>query len=31
VAGVFSVIVSHTAQHNGEIGYLRGMLKGMDK
>ena len=31
VAGVFSVIASHTAQHNGEIAYLRGMLKGMDK
>jgi hypothetical protein len=31
VAGVFSVIVSHTAQHLGEISYLRGMLRGMDE
>ena len=31
VAGVFSIIVSHTAQHMGEISYLRGMLRGMDK
>ncbi len=31
VAGVFSIIVSHAAQHNGEISYLRGMLRGMDK
>ncbi len=31
VAGVFSLIVSHTAQHMGEISYLRGMIRGMDK
>ena len=31
VAGVFSLVVSHTAQHMGEISYLRGMLRGMDK
>jgi hypothetical protein len=31
VAGVLSLIVSHTAQHLGEISYLRGMLRGMDK
>ena len=31
VAGVFSIIVSHAAQHMGEISYLRGMLRGMDK
>jgi hypothetical protein len=31
VAGVFSIVVSHTAQHLGEISYLRGMLRGMDK
>jgi hypothetical protein len=31
VAGIFSIIVRHTAQHIGEISYLRGMLRGMDK
>ncbi len=31
VAGVLSIIVSHTAQHTGEIAYLRGLLRGMDK
>jgi len=31
VAGVLSLVVSHTAQHLGEISYLRGMLRGMDK
>jgi len=31
VAEVFSIIVSRTAQHTGEISYLRGMLRGMDK
>ncbi|MFC1953175.1 DinB family protein [Chloroflexota bacterium] len=31
VAEVFSMIVSRTAQHTGEISYLRGMLRGMDK
>jgi uncharacterized damage-inducible protein DinB len=31
VAGVFSLIVGHTSQHMGEISYLRGLLRGMDK
>jgi len=31
VAGIFSLIVSHTAQHLGEISYLRGLLRGLDK
>ena len=31
VAGVFSIIVGHTAQHVGEISYLRGLQRGMDK
>jgi len=31
VAGIFSLIVAHTSQHIGEISYLRGMLRGMDK
>jgi hypothetical protein len=31
VGGVFSIIVSHTAEHIGEMSYLRGMLRGMDK
>lgn len=31
VAGMFSLIVSHTSQHLGEIAYLRGLLRGMDK
>ena len=31
LAGVFSDLVSHTAQHTGEMSYLRGMLRGMDK
>jgi len=31
VAGVLSLVVSHTAQHLGEISYLRGLLRGMDK
>lgn len=31
VAGIFALIVSHTAEHLGEISYLRGMLRGMDK
>jgi hypothetical protein len=30
-AGVFSIIVSHTSSHVGEIGYLRGLQRGMDK
>jgi hypothetical protein len=31
VAGVFSIIVGHTSQHIGEISYLRGLQRGMDK
>ncbi len=31
VAGIFSIIVSHAAGHIGEIAYLRGLLRGMDK
>ncbi len=31
LAGIFSIIVSHTAQHVGEISYLRGLQRGMDK
>jgi hypothetical protein len=31
VAGVFSIVASHTAQHTGEMAYSRGLLKGMDK
>lgn len=31
VAAVFSIIVSHTSQHIGEISYLRGLQRGMDK
>jgi hypothetical protein len=31
VAGMFSLIVSHTTGHIGEISYLRGLLRGMDK
>ena len=31
VAGVFSLVVSHSAQHLGEISYQRGILRGMDK
>jgi len=31
VADVFSIMVNRTAQHTGEISYLRGMLRGMDK
>ena len=31
VAGMFSLVVSHTGGHVGEISYLRGMLRGMDK
>lgn len=31
VAGVFSIIVSHTAQHIGEMSYIRGLQRGMDK
>jgi hypothetical protein len=31
VAGVFSIIAGHTAQHVGEVSYLRGLQRGMDK
>jgi hypothetical protein len=31
LGGVFGLIVAHTAEHLGEISYLRGMLRGMDK
>ncbi|MEE8414064.1 MAG: DinB family protein [Dehalococcoidales bacterium] len=31
VSGIFSLVVSHAAQHIGEISFLRGMLRGMDK
>jgi hypothetical protein len=30
-AGIFSMIVSHISGHIGEMSYLRGLLKGMDK
>ena len=31
VASVFSLIVAHGSQHVGEISYLRGLQRGMDK
>lgn len=31
IAAIFSIIINHSAQHIGEISYLRGMLRGMDK
>ena len=31
VAGVFSIIIGHTAEHLGEISYLRGLQRGIDK
>ncbi len=31
VGAVFALVVRHTSQHLGEISYLRGMLRGMDK
>jgi hypothetical protein len=31
VAGIISLIVAHTAGHIGEMGYLRGLHRGMDK
>ena len=31
VGALFSVLLSHTSQHIGEISYLRGMQRGMDK
>jgi hypothetical protein len=30
-ATIFSVIVSHTSEHIGEMSYLRGLQRGMDK
>lgn len=30
-ANILSIIVSHSAQHIGEISYLRGLQRGMDK
>ena len=30
-ATLFSFLVAHTSQHIGEIGYLRGLQRGMDK
>ena len=30
-ATIFSIIISHTSQHVGEISFLRGMQRGMDK
>ncbi len=30
-ASIFSIVVTHTAQHMGEISYLRGLQRGMDK
>ncbi len=31
VAGVFSIIIGHTSQHIGEISYIRGLQRGLDK
>jgi uncharacterized damage-inducible protein DinB len=31
VAGILSLVVSHATGHVGEMGYLRGMHRGMDK
>jgi hypothetical protein len=31
IAAIFSIIVNHSAQHIGEISYLRGLQRGMDK
>ena len=31
VAAILSLIVAHTSQHIGEISYLRGLQRGMDK
>ncbi|HSW58402.1 MAG TPA: DinB family protein [Dehalococcoidales bacterium] len=31
VAGIFSIIAGHTSGHLGEVAYLRGMFRGMDK
>jgi uncharacterized damage-inducible protein DinB len=31
LAGIFSLVVSHSTQHLGEVSYLRGIQRGMDK
>lgn len=31
VAAIFSIIIGHTSQHIGEISYLRGLQRGIDK
>lgn len=31
IAAIMSIIVNHSAQHIGEISYLRGLQRGMDK
>ena len=31
MATVFSILISHASQHTGEISYLRGLQRGMDK
>ena len=31
LATIFSIIITHTAEHIGEMAYLRGMQRGMDK
>ena len=31
IAAILSIIINHSAQHIGEISYLRGLLRGMDK
>jgi uncharacterized damage-inducible protein DinB len=31
MAAIFSLIIGHTSQHIGEISYLRGLQRGMDK
>ena len=31
VAAIFSITIGHTSQHIGEISYLRGLQRGMDK
>ncbi|MCR4393877.1 MAG: DinB family protein [Dehalococcoidales bacterium] len=31
VAGIFSIIANHSSQHVGEMSYLRGLQRGMDK
>ncbi len=31
MAVVFSILISHSAQHTGEMSYIRGLKRGMDK